>query len=89
MLNKPISRRCGCGEGDSGCRECGICRQCAEGFVTAARPEPAEAMESGDGMEEEDQEPVRDDTKGGKIVPQDKMVMVVVRVSYARNALWG
>jgi hypothetical protein len=32
-------RKCGCGEGDSGCSVCGICRRCADTFAAAGRAE--------------------------------------------------
>lgn len=64
-----LFRRCGCGEGDSGCDTCGICRQCAEGFVAAARPEPAEKRRRTEPpllLEEDEPKPSNSQAEGGK-----------------------
>ncbi|XP_037299798.1 E3 ubiquitin-protein ligase highwire-like isoform X4 [Manduca sexta] len=39
LPNRVPGEKCGCGEGDSGCALCGVCRRCADVFVAAARPE--------------------------------------------------
>ncbi|KAJ8737325.1 hypothetical protein PYW07_000596 [Mythimna separata] len=39
LPNRVAGEKCGCGEGDSGCAVCGVCRRCADAFVVAARPE--------------------------------------------------
>lgn len=38
-----VRRRCGCGEGDTGCTVCGVCRRCAEMY---AAPPPAARADS-------------------------------------------
>ncbi|CAB3259025.1 unnamed protein product [Arctia plantaginis] len=39
LPNRVPGERCGCGEGDSGCTACGVCRRCADTLAGAARPE--------------------------------------------------
>lgn len=55
-----IYRKCGCGEGDSGCTVCGICRVCAETFVAAGSYEQTVID-----IEEEFESSVRANSKPG------------------------
>ncbi|XP_063374022.1 E3 ubiquitin-protein ligase MYCBP2 [Cydia amplana] len=40
LPNRVPGEKCGCGEGDSGCSSCGVCRRCADAYksVCAERP---------------------------------------------------
>ncbi|XP_052746686.1 E3 ubiquitin-protein ligase highwire [Bicyclus anynana] len=42
MPNRLPGERCGCGEGDSGCTVCGICKRCAEASTSTAGSSRAE-----------------------------------------------
>ncbi|CAH0578389.1 unnamed protein product [Chrysodeixis includens] len=46
LPNRVPGEKCGCGEGDSGCAVCGVCRRCADAFVAASRPERAPSAAS-------------------------------------------
>lgn len=58
--------KCGCGEGPNGCSDCGICQKCAGVSVAAPRLDTTEAMESRDGVQEENQEVSREGTSTGE-----------------------
>ncbi|XP_041987793.1 E3 ubiquitin-protein ligase highwire [Aricia agestis] len=39
LPNRVPGEKCGCGEGDSGCSSCGVCRRCAEASTSSPRPD--------------------------------------------------
>ncbi|XP_028043251.1 E3 ubiquitin-protein ligase MYCBP2 isoform X2 [Bombyx mandarina] len=48
LPNRVPGEKCGCGEGDSGCSVCGICRRCADAFAAAGRAECTERVSDAD-----------------------------------------
>lgn len=56
-------RKCGCGEGDSGCNACGICRRCADSFAGPNRTERTATITT----DLDDDASVKSDTRSGKL----------------------
>ncbi|KAH9644214.1 hypothetical protein HF086_008703 [Spodoptera exigua] len=57
--------KCGCGEGDSGCAVCGVCRRCADAFVMAGRPERSSTVTVTD-LDDDGEPSIRPDSRSDK-----------------------
>ncbi|CAH1647847.1 unnamed protein product [Spodoptera littoralis] len=62
LPNRVPGEKCGCGEGDSGCAVCGVCRRCADTFVMAGRPERASTFTVTD-LDDDGEPSIRPDSR--------------------------
>ncbi|RVE51528.1 hypothetical protein evm_003798 [Chilo suppressalis] len=60
MPGRLPGEKCGCGEGDSGCSVCGICRRCADTFAAAGRERVTDLDEDTDASTKSDTRPERE-----------------------------
>ncbi|XP_050560251.1 E3 ubiquitin-protein ligase MYCBP2 isoform X7 [Spodoptera frugiperda] len=62
LPNRVPGEKCGCGEGDSGCAVCGVCRRCADAFVMAGRPERSSTVTVTD-LDDDGEPSIRPDSR--------------------------
>ncbi|KAF9419106.1 hypothetical protein HW555_004277 [Spodoptera exigua] len=65
LPNRVPGEKCGCGEGDSGCAVCGVCRRCADAFVMAGRPERSSTVTVTD-LDDDGEPSIRPDSRSDK-----------------------
>ncbi|CAH0703737.1 unnamed protein product [Spodoptera exigua] len=65
LPNRVPGEKCGCGEGDSGCAVCGVCRRCADAFVMASRPERSSTVTVTD-LDDDGEPSIRPDSRSDK-----------------------